>query len=56
MTIDELISALENIKFERADYGDNPGAIPVFLREDYASAHDVVRLELSADGQRLYLE
>ena len=56
MTIDDLISALQSIKFERADYGDRPGAILVFIREDYSTARELADLVLSGDGERLYLE
>lgn len=56
MTIDELITVLQNVKFERADYGDDAGKMEVFLREDYASARELGSVVLSADRERLYLE
>jgi hypothetical protein len=47
MTVDELISALQALKFERADYDDNIGSCQVFVRDGYAHADPVASIDFS---------
>ena len=47
MTVDELISALQALKFERADYDDNIGSCQVFVRDGYAHADPVANVDFS---------
>ena len=53
MTVDELISVLNNLKFEYADIGENIGARQVFVRDGYAHADAVVDVDFN--GNNVYI-